>query len=66
MLMLKNIKKFKEFTILRATSSEIFNLKGFEHGLMEFPLPHLEANSLAYAINRHLLWRKRSASPRNT
>ena len=38
----------------RALSPEICNLKGFERGLMEFPLPRLEANSLAYAINRHL------------
>ena len=39
-------------TVLQALSPEIFNFKGFEHGLMEFALPNIEADSWAYAINR--------------
>ena len=38
------------YTVLRALSPEIFNFKGFEHRLMEFPLLHLKANSWTYAI----------------
>ena len=40
--------------VVQALSPDIFNFKGFEHGVMEFLLPHLEADSWAYAINRHL------------
>ena len=46
------LRRSEAFTVLRALSPEIFNFKGFEHGLMEFPLPHLEPNSLAYAIHK--------------
>ena len=42
------------FTVLRAFSPEIFNFKYFDYWLMQFSLPHLEEDSLAYVINRHL------------
>ena len=40
--------------VLRALSPEIFNFKGVHYWLTQFPLSHLEADSLAYAINRHV------------
>ena len=42
------------FKVLRALSPEIFNFQDLNYWLPQFPLAHLEANSLAYAINRHL------------
>ena len=46
--------KISRFYELYRQPPEIINFKGFEDGLMEFPLPHLKADSWAYAINRHL------------
>ena len=46
-----------EETLIRrfhGPTSSIARDKGFKHGLVEFPQPHLEANSWAYAISRHL------------
>ena len=40
--------------VLRALSPEIFNSKDLNYWLTQFQLPQLEADSLAYAINRHL------------
>ena len=43
--------------VIRAVSPETFNFKDLNYWLMEFPLPHLEAHSWAYGINRHLWYR---------
>ena len=53
-LIRRRYRGFEGFTVLRALSPEIFNFKDLNYWLMEFPLPLLEAHSLAYGINRHL------------
>ena len=52
----------ESFTVLRALSPEIFYFKDFNLWLTQFPLPHLEADSSAYAINRHQLWRRKHSA----
>ena len=45
----------EDFTVLRTLSPELFNFKDFKHGFVEFPLPHLAADSWVCAINRRHL-----------
>ena len=48
-------QKVSRSYVIRTLSPEIFNFKDVNYWLTQFPLPYLEeADSLAYAINRHL------------